>query len=547
MMTTNTMSVAVNNDAELVNGTLEGNRDAFGQIVSRYQSLICSLAYSATGSLGQSEDLAQETFITAWKHLGHLRERDKLRSWLCGIARNRINSFLRREGREPIRSAESLENVSETHSAEPLPPDQTISNEEQAILWRSLERIPELYREPLVLFYREHQSVEAVAQNLDLTEDTVKQRLSRGRKLLSEQVLAFVEGALERTNPGKAFTIGVLAALPATLATSAKAATLAAAAAKGGAAAKTAGIMGFIGVILSPLMILFGNYIPYRLGLAEARTVEERRHIKSFYRKIWTITFGLFACLTILMLCNRRSLGNQSWPELLSHLFCGLVVIYLLTIFISVAVMLRNRKKYLTRILAKEHGGVFPKPIWEYRSPINFLGLPLVHIRLGDRFDMLRKPVKAWIAVSNFAVGGLIAFGGVAVAPLSIGGMAVGIVPIGGFTAGIAVLGGIGLGVWAHGGLIFGWQALGGCAIAWNAAVGGFAWAHDFALGGIAHAAEANNDIAYQIINAKIFFRVLRVVDRYWFLVNLTWILPLLLQWRVIASKRRHELANSES
>ena len=88
------MSVAANNDAELVSGTLAGNRDAFGQIVSRYQSLICSLAYSATGSLGQSEDLAQETFITAWKHLGHLRERHKLRAWLCGIARNRINNCL---------------------------------------------------------------------------------------------------------------------------------------------------------------------------------------------------------------------------------------------------------------------------------------------------------------------------------------------------------------------------------------------------------------------------------------------------------------------
>src|SRR5450631_3776237 len=196
MMTTTIMSAAVNNDAELVHGTLAGNRDAFGQIVTRYQSLICSLAYSATGSLGQSEDLAQETFITAWKHLGHLRERDKLRAWLCGIARNRINNFLRREGREPIRNAEPLENVSESHSPEPLPIEQTISNEEQAILWRSLERIPEIYREPLVLFYREHQSVEVVAEKLELTEDNVKQRLSRGRKLLHEQVLAFVEDAL---------------------------------------------------------------------------------------------------------------------------------------------------------------------------------------------------------------------------------------------------------------------------------------------------------------------------------------------------------------
>src|SRR5207237_1563628 len=93
--------------------------------------------------------------------------------------------------------------------------DQAISNEEQAILWRSLERIPDLYREPLVLFYREHQSIEAVAQKLELSEDAVKQRLSRGRKVLQEEVAAFVTSALERTNPGQAFTFAVLAALPA--------------------------------------------------------------------------------------------------------------------------------------------------------------------------------------------------------------------------------------------------------------------------------------------------------------------------------------------
>src|SRR5208283_2812728 len=245
MMTGRMMSVAANNDAELVSASISGDRDAFGQIVARYQSLVCSLAYSATGSLSQSEDLAQETFVAAWKQLAGLREPEKLRAWLCGIARNLINNWLRQQGREPSHRAESLEEISESHSPEPLPRDHTISNEEQAILWRSLERIPEIYREPLVLFYREHQSIEAVAQNLELTEDAVKQRLSRGRKLLHEQVLAFIEGALERTNPGKTFTIGVLAALPA-LTYSAKAAAIGTAAAKGGAVAKGTGVLGLL-------------------------------------------------------------------------------------------------------------------------------------------------------------------------------------------------------------------------------------------------------------------------------------------------------------
>ena len=63
------MPVVQNNDAELVAQSLAGSHDAFRQIVERYQTLICSLAYAGTGSLTQSEDLAQETFVTAWKEL----------------------------------------------------------------------------------------------------------------------------------------------------------------------------------------------------------------------------------------------------------------------------------------------------------------------------------------------------------------------------------------------------------------------------------------------------------------------------------------------
>src|SRR5690349_23139089 len=56
------------------------------------------------------------------------------------------------------------------------------------------------------LYYREHRSVEHVAAALDLTEDTVKQRLARGRKILQERVLSFVEGALSRSTRSEEHT-----------------------------------------------------------------------------------------------------------------------------------------------------------------------------------------------------------------------------------------------------------------------------------------------------------------------------------------------------
>ena len=138
------MGEAESDDSTLVNASLNGDREAFGHIVRRYQALVASVAYSATGSLTQSEDLAQETFVTAWKHLASLHDPGKLRSWLYGIARRVTANTRRLQQREP--AAAPLEILAETPSTEPLLAETAITHEEEAILWRSLGQIPETYR-----------------------------------------------------------------------------------------------------------------------------------------------------------------------------------------------------------------------------------------------------------------------------------------------------------------------------------------------------------------------------------------------------------------
>ena len=531
MLTTTMSAAAANQDAELVAASLSGNRDAFGQIVSRYQSLICSLAYSATGSLGQSEDLAQETFITAWKHLRHLREKHKLRAWLCGIARNRINSSLRRDGREPLRAAESLEAVEESAATEPQPHVQAITREEEAILWRSLERIPAVYREPLVLFYREHQSIASVAAALELTEDAVKQRLSRGRKLLAEEVTAFVEGALTRTNPGKAFTIGVLAALPLTLATSAKAAALGAAALKGGATAKAAGGLGVLSSILSPLVGLIGPWLQYRMLLDTAKSDDERAGIKRYFRKLASLILAFGISLVALVLLGGKFVTTHpGW-------FAGALVVLVAGFVIAAArfAMWSDRMfaDFRTQCALRE-GNRPASPVWEYRSRLELLGLPLVHIRISRAAgsDARQAPVKAWFAAGDTAFGVLFAFGGLAVAPVCIGGLAIGLMPWGGISIGLLAIGGFAFGGWAFGGFAIGWQAFGGCALAWSAAAGGLAVARDFAVGGIAHAAQVNNPIAENFIRGHVFFQKMEAYSRHLGWLNLLWLVPMLAWWR---------------
>ena len=552
MMTTKAMSVAAPNDAELVGESLTGNRDAFGQIVARYQSLVCSLAYSATGSLSQSEDLAQETFVAAWKQLYDLREPEKLRAWLCGIARNLINNSLRRRGREPSHQAESLEEISESHSPEPQPVEQTISNEEAAILWRSLERIPEIYREPLVLFYREHQSIEAVAQNLELTEDAVKQRLSRGRKLLHEQVLAFVEGALARTNPGQAFTLGVLATLPA-LTISAKAATVGAAATKGGATAAGAGLVGLLGAILCPLLAFLNLFGVWRLNHKAARSDRERKVYMIFYPGLAGSIVAVIL-LTSLLMSHGDSLVKTN-PSLFVGLMTGLVLGYPLLLIPFCLWFYRTVKKLKLEQPAVEVATRPKNPFWEYRSRFQLLGLPFIHIRFGGwqggRPVRELKPVKAWIAADDaFAFGVLFAWGSMAVAPVSIGACAIGLFSYGGMAVGALAVGGFAFGIWAFGAFAFGWQASAACAIAWNIASGGqYAIAHQFALGPAAHAAQVNNELVRHLVKTNPFLQTCWKVVPYFFWLMWVWAIPMMIsmivQWWAIARKKKPE-ANQE-
>lgn len=487
-MMTNRMAVTADNDAELVRATLAGDREAFSLIVARYQALICTLTYTATGNLGHSEDLAQETFVTAWDQLANLREPEKLRSWLCGIARNLVNNSLRKQMREPSHAAASIEEVSESHSPEPLPVEHTISKEEQAILWRSLERIPETYREPLVLFYREHQSVEAVAEKLDLTQVTVHQRLSRGRKLLAEEVTAFVEGALSRTKPGQAFTLGVMAALPITLASSAKAASLAAAAKGGATVSGTSIISVVLGFLTGPALGFLFAFFSIREAHKMMRTQQERSALK----RAWLVT--LAGGILFFVSCSAYSAYvaprlSENHPALV--LTFGWMLCLSWAVFIFTFAWRHGRTMMRLREEARQSNPELYRDeqveAFEYRSRATLFGLPLVHWR---SFGKVRKPGEkvepaiGWIAIGERAYGILYASGAVAVGCLANGCLSIGLFAFGGCSIGLIALGGFALGGIALGGGAIGWIASGGIALGWHAAMGGMVGAHDIALGG---------------------------------------------------------------
>src|SRR5262245_64831858 len=135
-MSMRTVPLTAMSDDQLCQRSRERDREAFGQIVERYQSLICSLAYSACGNLAQSEDLGQETFIAAWQQLAELREPGKLRTWLCGIVRNLAANARRREQRRGG-PAGSLSALAEPAGSDADPAAQAVTQEQANLLWRT--------------------------------------------------------------------------------------------------------------------------------------------------------------------------------------------------------------------------------------------------------------------------------------------------------------------------------------------------------------------------------------------------------------------------
>jgi RNA polymerase sigma factor (sigma-70 family) len=528
-------------DVALVAACLAGDREAFGRIVERYQRLLCSLAYCATGRLTESEDLAQEAFVEAWRRLHTLREPEKLRSWLCGILRFKISRLHRSEVREPVRKAEILEVAEEMPSGEEPAANVAMDNEEQAILWSALERVPELYREPLVLYYRENRSVEHVAAALDLTEDAVKQRLARGRKLLQERVLSFVEGALSRSTPGRVFTLGVLAALPA-VTTPAKAAGIGAAAVKGGLMAKSTGLAALLASISGAVSAV----LSLRANLDQARTPQERRAVVKITVGLFFTALGLLGALYLL-----RAAAFHWWESRM--IFAWISQACVLAFVIGWPVALLRVMRHMRRLRSAErqkHPHFFSNPqdqvgssASEYRSRLALLGVPLVHIRFSSP-DEGQRPVFGWLAGGDRAYGLLFAWGGLAVAPFSIGAIAIGLFAIGTIGVGMISLGTAGAGLLAIGCMAVGVKAYGWlAALGWETAQGsGFAIARVAAEGPVAFAQHANDSIARQILAAPHAAQSQMIVL---ILVSVLSVVPITLYARAVRQRLgRHVQAN---
>ncbi len=164
-------------DSELIERAKEGDREAFGELVRRYQAVAFRTAYAITRSAAEAEDAAQEGFVKAYRAIDRFRSGAPFRPWLLRIvgneARNRLRSAGRRE-RLALRSWDPS-----FGDAAPSPEGAALDAERRAALLVALERLNERDRDVIVLRHLLDLSEAETAAALGVRPGTVKSRLSR--------------------------------------------------------------------------------------------------------------------------------------------------------------------------------------------------------------------------------------------------------------------------------------------------------------------------------------------------------------------------------
>ena len=213
----------IGTDGILVRQVLSGNREAFEPLVERHKGTVYALVVGKTGNFTSAEDIVQGTFVEAFQHLKSLKDPAKFRAWVRGIAMNLSNEWIRKRKRNvPIddldnskEAAIHSEVLPESYVRLPTAPDGDYEMEEMRnYVLRAVERLPERYREVVLLHYMEGLKYREIAEMLEVPESTVLGRLQVGRDQLREELLPIVEETLKEQQPTSELTRKVMAALP---------------------------------------------------------------------------------------------------------------------------------------------------------------------------------------------------------------------------------------------------------------------------------------------------------------------------------------------
>jgi RNA polymerase sigma-70 factor (ECF subfamily) len=164
-----------------------GSKEAFGKLITAYQSPVFNIAYRMLGNADEAEQAAQEAFIRAWTRLDSYDPDHKFSTWLLSITSNYCIDQLRKRRAQmlsiegPLPAHPSL--MSESADG---PEAQAASGERQESVQQLLETLPDEYKQAVVLRYWYDMSYEEIAEVMETSVSAIKSRLFRARRQMAQ-------------------------------------------------------------------------------------------------------------------------------------------------------------------------------------------------------------------------------------------------------------------------------------------------------------------------------------------------------------------------
>ncbi len=172
-------------DKQLVEAVLAGKQEEYRYLVLRYQDQVFAMIMRQVGERDVAEDLAQDTFLRAYRGLKQFRNDAKFSTWLIRIALNVCNSYFSsrryREKQKTVVMENQLNNTTDTTNS-----DQGYSAEQIERLRVAVQKLSPTLQSVLVICGLEKKSYEEAARILEIPVGTVRSRLNRARERLQQ-------------------------------------------------------------------------------------------------------------------------------------------------------------------------------------------------------------------------------------------------------------------------------------------------------------------------------------------------------------------------
>ncbi len=181
-------------DKDLVARCQQGSRDAFDELIRRYQRRVYTFAYRLTGNADDASDIAADTFVRLYTSIASFRGESSFATWLFRVV---TNIYLDSRKRQRVRQTQSLDEMIELEESTvqrqiedtgPTPHEVAEDHERTAALQAAITSLPEFQRTMVVMYHVNGMAYEEIAEALDLPIGTVKSRLNRARQALRRKL-----------------------------------------------------------------------------------------------------------------------------------------------------------------------------------------------------------------------------------------------------------------------------------------------------------------------------------------------------------------------